>query len=485
MKRILLFTALLAALTGCTESAEVEGVISLSLHRIEAPATGQEKTLTVQSKCDWTAECDATWITISQTGGDAGKSEMKITIQPNGQTERRTTQIRIGNDDYGISESVAVSQEAFAPNISVSQDELGCDSEGKTFEVSIQASIPWNASSEADWITFSPRTSETAGNAKMSVTVAANNATDSRKGEIVLRNEQYDIRKTIKVVQSNFNPKIEPDTERAVFGHEADSMKIGVRANVPWQASCDAEWVCVEIADDALWIKADASFSTEDREAQVVLNNEPYGLQREITVVQNAAKPFLKIDKTQMEMLADFSLETNVRNSNTLVRISSNIPWSASSDAAWARPALSEHENGETELRIFAENNYSDRAREAKITFRNEKYGISHSVTVVQQAPRLRFLTDDRNISVGPEQQTLTFVLEYNITYISSLNMWPGVQIKNDNSHSTMTNTINIDIPPGNDDQPKTGFIGVRNADFYYKYEMVDRIYITQQPRKD
>ena len=483
MKRILLFTALLAALAGCTESAEVEGVISLSLNRIDAPSAGRQQTLAVQSKCDWTAECSADWVVIQPTSGQAGKSEMEITVLPNERTEKRTAQIRIGNSDYDVSVAVAVQQEAFVPSISLSQNELGCGSEGKTFEISIQASIPWNASSESDWITFSPRTSEAAGDVKMSVTVAANSTTEQRSGEIVLENERFDIRKTVKVVQSDFTPELEPDTESAEFGPEEDSVKIEIRANIPYQASCDAEWVSVKTEEKYLWIKAAASLSVDSRTAQVVLQNGQYGLRREITVVQSAKGPFLDIDKTQMELFPDFSLETgSERADNSIVRISSNIPWTASSSQAWVRPAITENESGERRMRIIAENNYSDRPRTAEITFRNERYDISRTVTVVQQAPRLRFITDNRNVVLGPTEQTLTIGLEYNISFLFYNNMWQGVQTNTDDSFVPFNKTTVVNIPRNYDEQPKTGMLRIVNADKYFDYKTGDTIRFTQQP---
>lgn len=105
------FATLLTLLAGCTESAEVEDMITATPLRISSSAAGDEKTITIQSKCDWTAVCDAEWVTLLMTRGDAGKNELKIKVLPNAATEARTAQIRIGNEQYNVQCKIAVTQE--------------------------------------------------------------------------------------------------------------------------------------------------------------------------------------------------------------------------------------------------------------------------------------------------------------------------------------------------------------------------------------
>ena len=479
MKRILLFTALIAALAGCTESAEVEGLLTVSPLRIDSPAAGEEKTIAVQSKCDWTATCDADWITLHSTGGDAGKSELKITVLPNAVTEKRTAEIRIGNSEYGIAQNITVTQKAFEPKLSPSQSILRCGTEGNTFEITVQANIGWSATCDAPWIIFSPQSSAS-DNTVMNVTVASNSSTTQREGEIILTNEQYGINESIKVVQSDFKPEIKPSLTDAGFASGKDSIKIEIEANIPWQASCASEWVTLETSENLLWIKVAASFSTESREAQVVLQNEQYGIKCEIKVVQNAEGPFLEIDKTRMELFPDFSLETGAqRAENSLVRISGNVPWTASSSEAWVRPAITENESGEKRIRIIAENNCSDRQRTAEITFKNEQYGISRTLTVVQQAPLLRFITDNHDLIFGAEEQTVTARIEYNINYIFTLDLWPGWQISaNETSDFICTKTISI--PRNTDNTERHGKIYLRNA-AWFDYPISDTVFVTQR----
>ena len=479
MKRILLFTALIAAFAGCTESAEVEGLLTVSPLRIDSPASGEEKTIAIQSKCDWRAECDADWITLLTTQGDVGKSELKIKVLPNATTDKRIARIRIGNSEYDIAQNITVTQKAYEPELSVSQSTLRCGTEGNTFEITVRSNVEWRAACDASWINFSPQSSAS-DNTVMSVTVASNSSTTQREGEIILSNEQYGIRESIKVIQSNFAPEIKPALTEASFASRKDSVKIDITANVLWQASCQAEWVALETSENTLWIKVAASFSIENRETQVVLQNEQYGIKCEIKVVQNAESPFLEIDKTRMELFPDFSLETgSQRADNSLVRISGNVPWTAESSEAWVRPALTENESGERRIRIIAENNCSDSPRTAEITFRNERYGISRTLTVVQQAPLLRFITDSHDLILGAEEQTFTVRYEYNIACSFLLDLWPGWQIIADET-SDFICTKTISIPRNTDDTERYGKIYLKNAKAF-DYPISDTVFITQR----
>ena len=204
MKKILLLTSAFATiwafLAGCTESAEVGDVFSLSQTALKADVGGGEFTVNVQSKCDWTAECSADWIIVSPAAGQAGKGTLTVTVLPNHGTETRNAEITIGNIQYDILNKIAVTQEKFSPEIETDTKEIRCDVVGKTLTVTVESNIEWTAECSADWVTVSPAAGQ-AGKSTLTVKVEGNFSAESRNAEITIGNEQYDIFLRIKVEQ--------------------------------------------------------------------------------------------------------------------------------------------------------------------------------------------------------------------------------------------------------------------------------------------
>lgn len=88
MKRCALQTILFAILLifgySCNSDGEFIGdSLQISASHFTAPVVGEEKVITIDASSSWTAKSSAkSWLTVSPTSGEAGKTDVKIKVQP-------------------------------------------------------------------------------------------------------------------------------------------------------------------------------------------------------------------------------------------------------------------------------------------------------------------------------------------------------------------------------------------------------------------
>ncbi|MDE5695722.1 MAG: leucine-rich repeat protein, partial [Alistipes sp.] len=204
MKKSILYALLLgsAALGGCSEQLEAD-ILNFSKNTIQFTAEGGTQTLTVDVKCECTLSCDADWIAYEPQYIEAGRSELTITAEPNPTFDSRQTIVAIVNDEFGVSGQIAVRQAGIVPSIDCDTS-LDATIEGGTFSIEVSSTVPWEATTDADWLTLWPAAGQ-AGTSILSVGIPSLLSGPSRHGEIVLTNTEHKVTRKIKVKQDGLS----------------------------------------------------------------------------------------------------------------------------------------------------------------------------------------------------------------------------------------------------------------------------------------
>lgn len=88
-------------------------IISVLPKQISISAEGGSKSVTIEANCQWIANPEDTWVSVSNKLGNAGVSQNLITIQPNSDTKERSTAVVVRSKDSTASQSVIITQEAY------------------------------------------------------------------------------------------------------------------------------------------------------------------------------------------------------------------------------------------------------------------------------------------------------------------------------------------------------------------------------------
>ncbi len=325
MKRYIINLAVAAMmLTGCTEttdSLDRSEVLSLSTEEISMSCEGGSAPVEIYSL--FPCEIDkggADWITTSAYKGVVGASKLTISCAKNETTTNRTASLTIGSERYGVSRNIVVNQEAFVPELEVSQDELTVSSDGATTTITVSSNIPWSISGVASWIAVSP-TSSTKEKTTLTIKVSANSSTGSRTTGITIKNTDYNINRTIQVTQKPFEPMIAISAEELTISAAGGERSITIDSNISWAVSDNASWITLSPSSSSggtnkiLTITAGAyTNQNSPRRATIVVANSQYNITKTIAVTQEQlyAIRYTSTDGAVVKPNAESAFDANI-----------------------------------------------------------------------------------------------------------------------------------------------------------------------------
>ena len=147
MKKSLIFSVVISMMIfmACSPSpSNTDGtpIISVLPKQISISAEGGSKSVTIEANCQWIANPEDTWVSVSNKLGNAGVSQNLITIQPNSDTKERSTAVVVRSKDSTASQSVIITQEAYVvPDDGGSDDNDDADGDESTISVTKALSV--------------------------------------------------------------------------------------------------------------------------------------------------------------------------------------------------------------------------------------------------------------------------------------------------------------------------------------------------------
>ena len=148
-------SSLLLLLAGCEEDGSDSSIKLHSGSVVELyPVANQTKTLTIETKADWTATCGAGWVTFSPRKGGAGKHTITLTTAATNRTRsNRSTSLIINSD--GTHRNVTIVQSG--KYALFNQKEYTVDAKGGTLSLSFKTNLTKSDDlqimySRLDWI---------------------------------------------------------------------------------------------------------------------------------------------------------------------------------------------------------------------------------------------------------------------------------------------------------------------------------------------
>ncbi len=406
MKKLILYILsgllLFAGCTTTTEGFEQADVLIVSHDTIEAESSVGRVTIKVNSLAPYDVKNTETWITPSKNSGTRGNSEFELVIAKNETVNKRNATITVQNKIYGLSHDIVVTQKAGKPNISISTSSMETSAEAGNKAITITSNISWTASCDADWVTLSHKKGGM-GETALTVTVKANTTTSDRSATVKITNSEYNTTKEIKVSQGKFVPELKVDVTEISASAAGATKPVKVTSNIPWTASCDADWVTLShkkggMGETALTVTVKANATTTDRSATVKITNSEYNITKEIKISQGKFVPELNVDVTK--------ILTSTDGATTPVKVTSNIPWTASCSADWVTLSQTTGEEGETTLNVTIEENAIGLYRTATVQIINSEHNKMATINIKQQGYYAILYTSSDGAVVTPNSST-------------------------------------------------------------------------------
>lgn len=273
--------------------------------------TASSQIIEIESEAAWNAS-STSWLSVSPISGNAGKTEVTVSVPNNASVNSRTGSVYF-NIASNNNIEVPIMQEGISLNVSPSY--LKFTSFGGNQTLNVISNDTWTITSKPEWITFDKNSSE--GNANLKVSVAENNTTSEKSGEIVISTDDGVISRTIQVEQEGKN--IDYGDATLDFNYNASSQSINFTTDGNWTLTKNAEWFSVDKTSGSgsatlnISVEENNTLSRRDGEITLLIAGQPF-----IIVIHQDCK-YVTLSSSAFNFSADAS--------SSKVTIGSNTQW--------------------------------------------------------------------------------------------------------------------------------------------------------------
>ena len=338
-----------------------EAGVTGNTEQLTFDVNGEEKTYTFEADASWTASTsDASWLTVTPTGGSNSVKSVKITALPNMSLNERSGFVYI---KIGTTTKLEIPVKQCAVEISVSETTLkyGASAENKT--VTVSSNVAWQVLDKPEWITVSP-SSGAIGTNEIGINAEANTNSSSRHG-IVNFTVAGGTNSLLSIAVFQDGVLITEVPNTLEISSYAQSMGINVVASGPWMVTTDSsDWITLSPTESSgkgtLLIEVTENTADAPRSGTVSIYQP--GVQTEPQVI------IIIINQRGKEFNVDCSGVITSANACTLtLSVKSGMNWTVSSDVEWLSPSP-QHGSCDGDVTVSVAFNPSIAQRDGNIT---------------------------------------------------------------------------------------------------------------------
>lgn len=186
--------------------------------------------VTVAANTQWTAQSNASWITITSTIPSSGPARVSFDVAANPSTEARTGTLTLAGKTVTVTQAGLWSQLTYDGTVFHETSDSGF------IDVQVEGNGTWTASTDASWLTLLDDGGRGSGSV-MFVVDDFNTTVASRTAAVTIAG------KTVYITQRGYQLSIDPAV--AEIGSNAGAGEVGISAPVGaiWEAIVTADWI--------------------------------------------------------------------------------------------------------------------------------------------------------------------------------------------------------------------------------------------------
>jgi hypothetical protein len=357
----------------------------------------------------WTATPSVPWLTIKTINSFNPMTMtmvqyLVISSTKNQNIASRTATITVSA--LGIDpQIITVTQAASDTIFTVSNSIVSLTGMNNSTSIGITSNINWIASSNQAWLTV------TNDSTNLLLAALANPTTTSRNAIVKVTAGSKTI--TIMVSQAAGEPVITVPTTTVSITNMATATPVTITSNTTWDVISDVSWLTITPAngngDGTISILPSANPTTLARTATVTITSLD-GTTKTFEVSQIGTDPIITTAKSTISFIDTVNTDS--------VIITSNGPWSASSDVSWLTISPATGQGNDTII-ITAEPNTTGITRSATVTITSDatvtlKGASFQTITVTQEATTASNIETADNIILYPNPAQSSFSVNTN-----------------------------------------------------------------------
>ncbi len=360
----------------------------------------------VTSNSPWTVTSNSAWCTVTPSG--SGNGTILATYTANALYISRIATITV--TVTGLTPvAVTVTQSGSAPTLTVTPSNQNVTAPAGTTNFAITSNSAWSVASNAAWCSVTPSGT---GNGTLVATYQQNTALVARVANLTVTVAGL-TPVVVTVTQAAAAPSLSVTPANIDVPATAGAANYTVTTNAAWTATSNISWSNVTASgtgNGTMTATYEANTTLYPRISYFAVTVP--GLQNYIvTLTQAAAEPFLSVDP-HIQNVGYAAGTTNFA-------VSSNLNWTATSNASWCTVTGSANGNG-TVTATFSENSFAA-GRTASITITASGIvPLSTIVTVVQGAPAATLNVTPAVQTVNDPSGSTAFAVAANTTWTCS-----------------------------------------------------------------
>lgn len=243
--------------------------------------------------------------------------------------------------------------------LEVSQTEISFGSDVESKDISVHSSQSWAFSDYAEWLSLSNNNGE--GDMNIKVEAQENLSADVTRTSVFYlstMDDGWNFTKTISADQKAAVPYIIFSPESINVSGSSSTNRVNVNANTIWTARCDADWLTYSPANDLSYIDISISenLTSDVRTANIIVSGSTTEI---LTITQNIANLDTETNK----------LEYSQSGGSYLLKINSEVAWSARTSYDWIDVAPVNSTAGESNITISTTPNWDTEQRYGTVGF--------------------------------------------------------------------------------------------------------------------
>ena len=460
MKQLLYIATLVFTLCfalSCTK--EEPAMLNVDTTELNFTKNGGTKIITITTNRNWTAETDASWLTVTESGASTNTMIM-VTAEPNPEYKDRSTIVTIKVEN--IEQQINVKQSTNQALI-ISKNDFDLSDEAQTIEVEVETNIDFEYTIDEackSWISAADTKGLSVN--KVNFNISRNDSYGDRQGTIVFKQKGGDLTETVTINQVQ-NDAIIISEKNYNLSEEEQTLEIEVKANIDFEYTIDQacqSWIsAVEtkgLSVNKINFNIARNDSYDSREGKIVFKQVEGSITETINIVQGQKNAIIIAYE-------NIYFEANGKTAVS-VRVESNIPYDVTiSDEAksWLSVIQGTKALSSSYITIAASENTTNRTRSGLIVVSGED--ITKEIYVRQEPGHI--FVKETEFEIGSDGDEFKLEVSHNISYEAEISgnakSWITYNAAKSNENE-LWYTVSANESP----DARTGHIWVRNGDF-------------------
>lgn len=305
--------------------------LALTPANLDFTATGETKTIVVNTNCAWSLLNTPEWLSVDPASGIASVATVTITAAANNSLDSQSDTLVFSGCAGQIFQTLGVLQSGAAPALSVSPAELDFLAAGASKTLTLNTNCDWMIGGIPAWLTVEPD-SGTAGIVQITVTAAANTSLDPQLADLSFSGCNGLVEQIIPTYQFGTAPVLTLDPPGLDFPAAGETKTILLNANCDWSVEDIPAWLTVEPDSGSAGATIVTVTAASNASVDVFTANVPFSgcdgqIVQTLEVVQAAAPVIFLIDPLTFEVESPANCVS--------LFLTANTSWSASTPSPW------------------------------------------------------------------------------------------------------------------------------------------------------